>query len=76
MEEGAKRLVGSVLKRAEVGTLTPGRDPLEINALAGIVPGAKTEVGNVLNNAAVGTLVRPVALAINVPPEIRTPVVV
>ena len=76
MLEGAKREVGSVLKSAEVATLTPGKEPLDTSAVAGIVPGAKRYVGNVLKSAAVGTLVSPVPLAIRVPPEIRTPVVV
>ena len=64
-----------MLKRADVGTLTPAMAPEEI-ALGGIVPGANTLAGNVLTKAAVGTLCRPKALAINIPPEMRTPVVV
>jgi hypothetical protein len=75
MEEGAKIEVGSVLKRADVGTLIPEIAPEEM-AEGGIVPGAKTLPGKVLTNAAVGTLCKPNALAINIPPDMRTPLVV
>ena len=76
MLEEANNAVGNVLNRADVGTLNPAIDPLDTNALGGMVPGPKTEVGKVLKNADVGTLKRPDAFAINVPPETRTPVVV
>ncbi len=75
MVEGANTDVGNVLNKAEVGTLTPAIDPLEM-ADGGIVPGAKTYVGNVLMSAAVGTLKSPAPLANKGPPSIRTPVVV
>ncbi len=54
--EGAKRLVGRVLNKADVGTLIPAMDPVDAIALGGMVPGPKTDAGKVLIKAAVGTL--------------------